>query len=373
MEHQPRIRLGMVGGGADAFIGAVHRIAARIDDRYDLVAGALSSTPERALASGRRIGLAPDRIYADYAEMARVEAAREDGIEAVAVVTPNHLHFAVAKAFLEQGIHVICDKPMTSTLEDAETLRGLVESSGVRLMLTHNYSAYPMVREARRLVAEGALGEIRVVNVEYAQDWLAGAAESKQSKWRLDPEQAGRGGAIADIGTHALHLASFVSGLEPTSLSADLHSFGAGRRVDDNAHIMLRYPNGARGLLWVSQVAVGNENALRLRVYGTRGSIEFDQEAPNRIWFTPIGEPRRLLTRGGAGFAGAARIPAGHPEGFLEAFASLYAEFADDLRSPDAPRAPIPGVRDGVAGLRFIQAALDSSGRDGAWVALDPA
>jgi predicted dehydrogenase len=367
---QERIRLGMVGGGQDAFIGAVHRMAARIDDRYELVAGALSATPEKSRASGRALGLADDRIYDDFQEMARLEATRRDGIEAVAIVTPNSLHFAVCKAFLANGIHVICDKPMTTTLKDALALKQLVEASGCQFLLTHNYTGYPMVREARRMVAAGDLGNIRVINVEYIQDWLASENDGKQAEWRLDPDRAGPGGSIGDIGTHAVNLACFVTGLWLEELSADLHSIVDRRVLDDNAHIMMRFQGGAKGLMWVSQVAIGNENGLRLRVIGDKASLEFFQENPNRLWVTPLGGTKRCLTRGGQGFSGKVRIPAGHPEGFLEAFATLYRDFADKLQG-GATDGPLPGAGDGLDGLRFIEAAVRSASDGGRWTRLD--
>ena len=324
-----RIRLGMVGGGTDAFIGAVHRIASRIDDRFELVAGALSSTPEKARTSGAALGLAEDRSYGTFEEMAEREAGRDDGIEAVSIVTPNHVHAAAARAFLERGIHVICDKPLTATQEDAEALRHAVADSKAVFVLTHNYTGYPLVRQAREMVAQGDLGEIRVVQAEYPQDWMTDAVEAagvKQAEWRTDPARSGAGGSIGDIGTHAYNLACFVTGLKGAELAADLHSFGTGRKLDDNAHVMLRFDGGARGMLWCSQVAPGCENALRLRVFGTKGGLEWAQENPNELWFTPHGEATRRITRMGAGASDAAnavsRVPPGHPEGYLEGFAN---------------------------------------------------
>ncbi|PKQ05707.1 MAG: oxidoreductase, partial [Alphaproteobacteria bacterium HGW-Alphaproteobacteria-10] len=290
------IRLGMVGGGRDAFIGAVHRIAARMDGHFQLVAGALSSTPEKARASGADLGLDPARSYDDFAAMAEGEAARADGVEAVAIVTPNHMHFAPAKAFLERGVHVICDKPLTATLDQAHELAAIANESVALFILTHNYTGYPMVRQARAMVAEGALGALRVVQVEYAQEWLSRRLEDtgqKQAAWRTDPARSGAGGATGDIGTHALNLATFVTGRSPTSLCADLDSFVPGRALDDNAHVLLRYRDGAKGMLWCSQVAPGHENGLRLRVYGENGSLEWAQEAPNTLWHAPLGEPHR--------------------------------------------------------------------------------
>ncbi|AMY70295.1 Gfo/Idh/MocA family protein [Frigidibacter mobilis] len=378
-----KIRLGMVGGGKDAFIGAVHRIAARIDGDYDLVAGALSSTPEKARESGLALGLAPDRCYGSFEEMAEREAARPDGIQAVSIVTPNHMHAAPAIAFLKRGIHVICDKPLTATMEQADELAVAARASQALFLLTHNYTGYPMIRQAREMVAAGDLGRIRVVQVEYPQDWLTEASEAtgsnKQAEWRTDPARSGAGGSIGDIGTHAHNLACFVTGLQVEKLAADLHSFVPGRRVDDNAHILLRFAGGARGSLWCSQVAPGNENALRLRVYGEKGGLDWAQEDPNYLWHTPFGQPKRLLTRGGAGASAAAgavsRTPGGHPEGYLEGFANIYAGAAEAIRAAaKGERAPVldvlPGLDAGLAGMRFIAAAVASSQADAAWVAL---
>ncbi len=375
-----RIRLGMVGGGQGAFIGGVHRIAARLDDRYELVAGALSADAARAAASAADLHIAPDRAYASHAQMAEAEAARADGIDVVAIVTPNHLHAPIASAFLQAGIDVICDKPMTTTLADALALVQLVRSSGRLFALTHNYSGYPMVRQARAMVAAGELGPIRVVQAEYAQDWLSTDLEAsgqKQAAWRVDPVQAGAGGALGDIGSHAEHLARFIGGLELDAVSADLSRFVPGRRLDDNVHTMLRYRNGARGLLWASQVAPGNENALRVRLYGEKGGLSFSQEQPNQLWHTPLGAAPRLITRAGpaadAAAAHATRIPAGHPEGYLEGFAQIYRDVAEQIearwqgRAPDPLACLVPTVEDGALGMKFIEAVVASSAADGRW------
>lgn len=381
-----KIRLGMVGGGKDAFIGGVHRIAARIDGDFDLVAGALSASPEKARESGAALGLDPKRTYDDFVTMAQREARLKDGIEAVAIVTPNHMHAPAAREFLKRGIHVICDKPLTATLPEAKKLARMAAeaagTAGTLFILTHNYTGYPMVRQARAMVAEGAIGTVRVVQAEYAQDWLTTALEesgSKQAGWRTDPARSGAGGSTGDIGTHAFNLAGFVTGLRLESLAADLQAFVPGRRVDDNGNVLLRYEDGARGMLWCSQVAPGNENALRLRVYGDRGGLEWAQEDPNYLWFTPFGEPKRLLTRGGAGAGPAAarvsRTPGGHPEGYLEGFANIYAEAARAIRARAAGQ-PLPAdvvfptVEDGVAGVAFVDACVRSSARNGAWVSL---
>ena len=375
-----RIRLGMVGGGRDAFIGAVHRIAARMDDHFELVAGAFSSTEEKSLASAADLGIDPKRAYGDFRQMAMREARLKDGIEAVAIVTPNHLHATVAKEFLRRGIHVICDKPLTSKLFDARSLQRAAERSDALFVLTHNYTGYPMVRQAREMVAAGELGDLRVVQVEYAQDWLSTPLENagvKQAEWRTDPERSGAGGATGDIGTHAFNLAGFVTGLTLESLCADLDSFVEGRALDDNAHVMLRYEGGAKGMLWCSQVAPGNENTLTLRVYGSKGGLEWAQEEPNRLWFTPLGEAKRLITRMGAGAGEAAarmsRVPPGHPEGYLEGFANIYAEAAAAIRSKRDGAEPddnvtYPTIQDGVAGVAFVEACVKSSRRRGAWV-----
>lgn len=378
-----RIRLGMVGGGQGAFIGEVHRFAARLDDRFEFCAGALSADPERARESARELGIAADRTYVSFEEMARVESQREDGVQAVAIVTPNHLHFEPAKAMLAAGIHVICDKPLTNDYAQAQELAEIVSKSKAQFAVTYNYSGYPLVREARHLVASGALGAIRLVQVEYPQDWLATNIEAsgqKQAAWRTDPARAGEGGSIGDIGTHAFHLAGFVCGMQPTSLLADLTSFVPGRVLDDNAHILLRYASGARGMLWASQVAAGQENALRLRVYGETGSLEWFQENPNQLFHRPLGEPMRTLTRGGSGLSAsvATRIPAGHPEGFIEGFATLYSDFADLIASSNAihdcneddPSRLLPTVADGVKGVRFVAAAVESMANGSSWVTL---
>src|SRR4051812_46040300 len=374
------IRLGMVGGGQGAFIGAVHRIAARLDDHYTLVAGALSSEPARAKASALEIGIAEDRAYGSFAEMFDKEAARPDRIDAVAIVTPNHMHFPAAKLALENGFHVICDKPLTTTVDDAVALSKLAKQSGLVFCVTHNYTGYPLMRQARAMIADGALGDIRNVQVEYAQAWLAEPLEEtgqKQAAWRTDPAQSGAGGCIGDIGTHALNLAMFATGLKPQRLLADLQTFVPGRRLDDNVQILLRFEGGASGMLWASQIAIGNENALRLRIYGSKGALEWEQENPNVMWHTTADGTQRRLTRAGSGANEAAgrvtRIPGGHPEGYLEAFATIYAEAARAIiahkhaKTPD-PAVLYPTVDDGLIGVRFIEAAVQSSSGGNIWV-----
>ncbi len=375
------LRLGMVGGGRGAFIGAVHRTCAAMDGQFVLVAGALSSDPQRARESAADLGLDPARGYGSFREMAEAEAKRSDGIEAVAIVTPNDSHHAIARTFLDRGIHVICDKPMTTTLKDALDLVAAVRRSGLVFVLTHNYTGYPMVRQARAMVAAGELGAIRVVQVEYAQDWLATRLEEtghKQASWRVDPKRSGAGGCVGDIGTHAHNLAAFVTGLWPSALCADLSRFVPGRRLDDNANILLRYAEGARGLLWASQVSPGNENALRLRVYGEKGGLEWSQEFPNQLRYAPLGRPPQVLGRGqgylASDAAAVTRVPPGHPEGYQEAFANLYRAAAEQIRARQEKRDPdpqallAPTVEDGARGVRFILAAVESSERGGAWV-----
>jgi predicted dehydrogenase len=378
-----RLRLGMVGGGPGGFIGAVHRIAARIDDRFELVAAALSSNPERGRAAARDLHIAPDRAYGSFAEMAAAEAKRPDKIDAVSIVTPNHLHFGPAKAFLEAGFHVICDKPLTTTVEDAETLAQLVKKSGKVFGLTHNYTGYPVIRQAREMIAAGELGKLRLVQVEYAQDWLTTPLENtgqKQAAWRTDPAQSGPAGSLGDIGTHAYNIACFVSQLHAEQVAADVSIIVPGRRLDDNVQMLLRYNEGVKGMLWASQVAVGNENNLRLRVYGEKGGFDWSQENPNYLHFSRYGKPTMTLTRNGADATASAkhasRVPSGHPEGYLEAFAQLYSDIAEQISAHDAGRPAakesllVPTVDDGVAGVKFISAVLNSSKQNAAWTKL---
>jgi predicted dehydrogenase len=381
LKNAGRIRLGMVGGGQGAFIGAVHRLAARMDDHYEFVAGALSSNPEKAKASAAELGLAQERSYGSFAEMAKAEAKRSDGIEAVSIVTPNHVHYPAAKAFIEAGIHVICDKPVTLNLKEALALEKLLaENPKVIFALTHNYSGYPMVRQARQMVMDGTLGDIRLVQGEYPQDWLTTDLEKsgqKQASWRVDPKQSGAGGSVGDIGTHTYQLCCFMSGLSADELSADLTSFVKGRKLDDNVHVMLRYKGGAKGMIWASQVAPGNENGLKVRVYGTKGGLEWTQADPNYLWYTPFGEPKRLITRSGAGSNAAAarvtRVPPGHPEGYLEGFANIYTEAARAIKAARmgkkaAKDVMFPGIKDGVEGMAFVEACVTSSARNGKWM-----
>ena len=374
-----RIKLGMVGGGKGSFIGEVHRIAARLDDRYELLAGALSADAKTAKESADSINLDERRSYSSFETMAKVESSLEDGIEAVAIVTPNHLHAQVAETFLKNGIHIICDKPLTTNLSDAEALASAVEETGLVFAVTYNYSGYPMVRQAREMIQNGDLGELRVIQIEYAQDWLATGIEKtghKQALWRTDPAKAGIGGAIGDIGTHAFHLSEFVTGLRVKGLLADLDSMVTGRELDDNASILMEYTNGVKGMLWVSQIATGNENGLKIRVFGTKAGIQWSQENPNFLEFSPLGEPRRTLSRGGpsvGSLAGnATRIPSGHPEGFIEGFANIYSDTADLIiarKSNTKTQSLVPTIDDGVRGMQFIETAVKSSNNGSVWLA----
>ena len=376
-----RLRVGMVGGGRNAFIGAVHRMAMRLDDLIELKAGALSADPENARLSGADLGLAPDRVYSDYREMAAREAGRPDGIEAVVIVTPNHLHYPVAKAFLAAGVDVICDKPLSTALAEAKELVELTRARGLVFAVTLNNTGYPMVRQAREMIAAGEIGDIRVVHAAYIQDWLTQPIDAdgqKQAEWRTDPARAGASGCLADIGVHAHNLALFVTGLEVDSVSADLTTFVPGRRLDDNAHVMMRFVGRARGVLAASQVAVGNLNNLSLKVFGTHAGLEWSGESPELLRFTPYGEPSRTLQRGGPGNWDSAkegsRMPAGHPEGYIEGFANLYRDATELIAARRAGRAPRPGavaltpnVLDGARGVAFIEASVASSQNNGAW------
>ena len=377
-----KIRLGMVGGGKGSLIGKTHRIAARMDDRYELVAGSLSSDPTRAFESAREIGIEHDRTYADYEQMAKKEAAREDGIDAVSIVTPNHLHLGPIIAFAEQGIHVICDKPLADTMENAIKAKEAIEKNNVCFLLTHNYTGYPLVRQAREMVLAGEIGEVRYVRSTYIQGWLASSVEklgSKQAEWRTDPKRSGPVGTVGDIGTHAFQQARYITGLKLESVAADLTSFGTGRKLDDHADILLRFENGVKGVLACSQICLGHENGLSIGVYGTKGSLRWEQENPN-VLHVAIGEtePSREYTRGlaslGPWAAAATRIPKGHPEGYLEAFAQLYSDFAIQILARisgfDAGIdnvAPIPDMEDAMAGMSFCEAALASSKNGSAW------
>ena len=374
-----RLRAGIVGGGQGAFIGALHRIAAELDNEARVVAGAMSSNPDTARQSAEAWHLA--RAYESYETMAREEARLDEGIDFVIVATPNHLHLPVAKAFLDAGIHVVCDKPLAATLDEAEEIAGVVAGSRRLFALTQTYTGYPMVREAREFVLSGRLGELRRVQVEYNQDWLREPLEregNKQALWRTDPARAGISCCVGDIGTHAHNLLEFVSGRKVESLLAELTSFVAGRELDDDASMLLRLEGGARGTLTCSQIACGEENNLAIRLYGDEAGLEWRQQEPNTLKVKPAGEAWQLY-RAGAGYLGEAaraamRTPAGHPEGYLEAFANIYRDFMADVRRVGTGEAPLenyPGIHEGLRGMRFVQASVESSNRGGVWVNLD--
>ena len=367
-----RLRLGMVGGGQGAYIGGIHRLAARLDGHYELVAGAFDVDAARGHAFAAENHIDRRRSYGDYRVMVEEERQRDDGIDAVAICTPNHTHFPIAKAFLEAGFDVICEKPLTTTLEDAVALVEAAEAAERFLGVTYTYSGYPMIHEARAMVATGVVGKIRVVQVEYPLEWMATAVEqagNQQAAWRTDPKKSGRGGSIGDIGTHAYHLAGFVTGLKLDSLCADLATFVPDRTLDDNAHVMLRYEGGARGLLWSSQVAIGCSNGLRLRVFGETGSLTWFQEDPNVLTYAPLDGRPHSVKRGrddvGEGARLRTRTPPGHPEGYIEAFANLYRGFAEAIRARRDGRGPaiigrnVPTGRDGLKGVAFVDAVVD--------------
>lgn len=370
----------MVGGGPGAFIGAVHRMAAALDGTMDLVAGAFSSSPAKSREQGEALYLDPSRVYDNFAQMAEAESKREDGIDFVSIVTPNHVHFGAAKAFIEKGIHVVCDKPLTNTLEEAEELCRLVAAHKVVFALTHNYTGYPMVKEARDLVASGELGTIRKIVVEYPQGWLSELIEEsghKQASWRTDPSRAGVSSAMGDIGSHAENLARYITGLEMDELHADLSTLVPGRQLEDDGNMLIHYRGGARGILYASQISVGEENNLRIRVYGTKASLEWKQEHPNWLHLRFPDAPEQILKRGnpylGAAASHSTRLPSGHPEAFLEAFANIYTLAGRAIKArmqgvePDALDLDFPTVQDGAIGVHFIHTAVKSS-RERAWV-----
>lgn len=383
-----KIRMGMVGGGRGAFIGAVHRMAANLDGQIELVCGAFSSDPQRSKDSGADFFLPPDRCYGDWREMIEKEAALPEGerMDFVAIVTPNHMHFPPAKFALENGFHVLSDKPATFDLAEAKELQQIVEKTGLFYGLTHNYTGYPLVKEARDMIAAGKLGKIRKVVVEYPQGWLSSRVEEsgqKQAAWRTDPSKSGAAGCIGDIGTHAENLAEFVTGLHIEELAADLSIFVPGRQLDDDGNVLLRFKGGAKGVLHASQISAGEENNLNLRVYGELGGIEWRQQEPNTLIVKWLDRPSEILRTGlgylGKNAAAATRIPAGHPEGYLEAFANIYRNFAGHIRAKlegrelpqDDPARDYPKIADGVRGMAFINAVVDSSKANAAWTSLD--
>jgi predicted dehydrogenase len=377
MPLKRKLRAGMVGGGPGAFIGAVHRASMALDGEIELVAGAFSSSAEKSRQQGEALHLAPERVYASYEELIERERARPEGdrVDFVSIVTPNESHFRIAKALVEAGFHVVCDKPLTTTLEDAEALCRLVAKHDAVFALTHNYTGYPMVKQARELVRQGALGTIRKVVAEYPQGWLAKAAGINM--WRLDPKVAGISSAVGDIGIHAWHLARYITGLEVEALHADLTSFGEGYELEDDANLLVRYEGGARGIIYSSQISVGEENGLRVRVFGTEAGLDWRQEDPNYLHLLYADRPSQVYKRGNDYVAPIAkhhtRIPFGHPEGFIEAFANVYRNATRTMAARIAGEAPgefdldYPTVQDGARGVHFIHRAIES-GRAGAWV-----
>lgn len=374
MTAQRKLRLGMIGGGEGAYIGNIHRLATRLDGAWELVAGAFDVDPEKGRAFALAQGISVDRAYGDVNSLIAGEAVREDRVDAIAICTPNFTHYPIAKALIDAGFDVICEKPLTATLEDAVALEKLSREAGRFVGVTYTYSGYPMVHEARVRVANGDIGKVRTVQVEYPLEWMATAIEREgnaQAAWRTDPKKNGRGGSIGDIGTHAYHLAGFVTGLKLESLTADLATFVDGRALDDNAHVMMRYEGGARGLLWSSQVALGNSNGVRLRVFGETGSFQWFQEQPNELVFSPLHGRMQVIKRGADDVSEDARLrsrtPPGHPEGYLEAFANLYAGFAEAIRARQENRQPgvlgqnVPLAYDGLKGVAFVEAVVDSA------------
>jgi predicted dehydrogenase len=383
-----KIRYAMVGGGRGAFIGAVHRIAANIDGQIELTAGAFSADPEKSKASGADLFLDPARVYGSFEELVKKEAAlpADQRIDFVAIVTPNHVHFPAAKAALENGFHVLSDKPATFDLAEAKTLAALVKKTGLLYGLTHNYTGYPLVKEARDMIAAGKLGKIRKVVVEYPQGWLATKLEAsgqKQASWRTDPKRSGAAGCIGDIGTHAENLAEYITGLQISELAADLTSFVKGRKLDDDGNVLLRFKGGAKGVLHSSQISVGEENNLNIRVYGEKGGIEWHQAEPNTMLVKWLDQPMQVYRTAngylGKNAAAATRTPPAHPEGYLEAFANIYKNFANAVRArvekkklaKDDPANDFPKIEDGVRGMAFIEAVVKSSKNNASWTKLD--
>ena len=376
-----KLRLGMVGGGQGAFIGAVHRLSARMDDKYEFVAACLSSTPEKAEVSAKEIGLSLDRSYPDYKTMALEESKREDGIDVVSIVTPNHMHAGPAIEFLNKGIHVLCDKPMTATMDDAHELMRAIKSSKAHFFLTHNYSGYPVIREMRSLVKNGELGNLRIVKGAYLQGWLGSKEEdsgsNKQAEWRTDPKRSGAAGAVGDIGSHTMHLLEFVTGLKCESVAADLTTFVQGRQLDDDASIMIRMSENVKGNLSISQIATGQENNFTISIYGEKGALHWAQENPNYARFSRVGKADQIITRGGAiqneNSYAPIRIPPGHPEGYLEGFAQIYSDAADIIlnhKNKNELLELLPGGDAGLQIMKFINAAVSSSNNNSIWTDL---
>ena len=369
-----KIKIGFVGGGPSSFIGYTHRLAARFDNRFDFVAGVFSRDKKKSIDFGSSLGLDPSRCYANYSEMAKKESKRSDGIKALGIMTPSGDHYKIAKLFIENKIHIICDKPLTATVEDAIKLQKLVKKNKIVFALTHNYSAYPMLREAKNLVEKGKLGKVLLINVEYPQGYTVGIKKKDEKstlKWRLDKKMCGPSMILAEIGTHSYHLLRYVTNLEAKEISAEVNSLSSEISVDDNAFLILRMNNKARASIWVSSAATGGENGLKIRVYGTKGAVEWFQDEPNHLKFTELNKSAKIITRASNDVSDfslkSSRLAAGHPEGFFEAFSNIYTEFADCILSNKKTNHTFPNIEDGVKGIKFIFAAKKSSNNNSKW------
>ena len=374
-----KIRIGFIGGGANSFIGYTHRLAARFDNRFDFVAGVFSKDIKKSILFGTSLGLEKDRCYKNYKEMALKESQRDDGIEALGIMTPSGDHYKIAKPFIENKVHIVCDKPLTATIKDAEKLKKLVEKNKIIFALTHNYSSYPMLREAKEIIKKGKIGNINLINVEYPQGYTVDVKkknEKKTLKWRLDKNLSGPSMILSEIGTHAYHLLRYVTGLEVDELSAEVNSLSSEITVDDNAFVIMRMNNSARGMIWVSSAATGGENGLKIRVFGNKGAVEWFQDDPNNLKFTEINKPLKIITRASSSVSKfsltSSRLAAGHPEGFFEAFANIYTEFAEAIHKKIFKKSEFtfPNIEDGLRGIKFDFTAKKSSNNNAKWLKL---
>ena len=374
-----KIRIGFIGGGANSFIGYTHRLAARFDNRFDFVAGVFSKDIKKSILFGTSLGLDKDRCYKNYKEMALKESQRDDGIEALGIMTPSGDHYKIAKPFIENKVHIVCDKPLTATIKDAEKLKKLVEKNKIVFALTHNYSSYPMLREAKEIIKKGKIGDINLINVEYPQGYTVDVKkknEKKTLKWRLDKNLSGPSMILSEIGTHAYHLLRYVTGLEVDELSAEVNSLSSEITVDDNAFVIMRMNNSARGMIWVSSAATGGENGLKIRVFGNKGAVEWFQDDPNNLKFTEINKPLKIITRASSSVSKfsltSSRLAAGHPEGFFEAFANIYTEFAEAIHKKIFKKSEFtfPNIEDGLRGIKFVFTAKKSSNNNAKWFKL---
>lgn len=374
-----KIRIGFIGGGANSFIGYTHRLAARFDNRFDFVAGVFSKDIKKSILFGTSLGLEKDRCYKNYKEMALKESQRDDGIEALGIMTPSGDHYKIAKPFIENKVHIVCDKPLTATIKDAEKLKKLVEKNKIIFALTHNYSSYPMLREAKEIIKKGKIGDINLINVEYPQGYTVDVKkknEKKTLKWRLDKNLSGPSMILSEIGTHAYHLLRYVTGLEVDELSAEVNSLSSEITVDDNAFVIMRMNNSARGMIWVSSAATGGENGLKIRVFGNKGAVEWFQDDPNNLKFTEINKPLKIITRASSSVSKfsltSSRLAAGHPEGFFEAFANIYTEFAEAIHKKIFKKSEFtfPNIEDGLRGIKFVFTAKKSSNNNAKWLKL---